>query len=68
MPDNYWKGKRSPNAKLPDRRAEQIRDEYKRTGLSWERLGKKYNVSKRTVGRIIHGEYYSTSAELSGVA
>lgn len=56
--DDYWVGKRSPNAKLSDETAKAIKDEYKNGKTSWIKLSKKYNVSKRTVGRIIKGESY----------
>jgi hypothetical protein len=58
MQEDYWIGKRSPNAKLPDEIVKAIREEYKSEKTSWVKLSKKYNVSKRTVGRIIKGESY----------
>jgi hypothetical protein len=56
--DDYWVGKRSPNAKLSNEMAKVIKDEYKNGKTSWIKLSKKYNVNKRTVGRIIKGESY----------
>lgn len=55
----YWKGKRSPNAMLSEDEVKSIRDEYKNGGISWERLGIKHNVSKRSIGRIVNGESYA---------
>ena len=57
-PDNYWKGKRSPNAKISDNLAFKIRDEYKQGGISQQKLGDKYGVSKRTVNRIVNNMSY----------
>lgn len=58
MQRNYWTGKRSPNARLSDESANSIRAEYQAGGVSWETLGRKYQVSKKTVGRIVRGESY----------
>jgi hypothetical protein len=58
MQRDYWSGKRSPNAYLTDEIAFKIREEYESGGVSWEALGRKYDVSKRTVGRIIRRESY----------
>lgn len=58
MQRDYWIGKRSPSATLTDETAEQIRVEYKKGGVSWESLAKKFGTNKRTVGRIISGESY----------
>lgn len=58
MQRDHWKGRRSPNAHLPDSVAIQIREEYQKGGVSWGFLGHKYNCSKRTIGRIINGEAY----------
>jgi len=57
-PDCYWKGKRSPNAKLDDVTVMAIRHEYAQSGTPYSKLAKKYNSSKRTVGRIINNETY----------
>lgn len=54
----YWKGKRSPNAKLSDGAVHKIRQDYEAGGVSWETLAKKYNVGKRTIGRIVKNESY----------
>ena len=56
--DNYWKNKRSPNAKLDDKTVFLIREEYKKGGISQEKLGKKYSCSKRTVNRIVNNIAY----------
>lgn len=58
MQRDYWTGRRSPNAALSDETASAIRAEYKAGGTSWERLGRKYHISKKTVGRIVGGESY----------
>ena len=58
MQRNYWTGKRSPNARLSDEAASAIRAEYQAGGVSWETLGRKYQISKKTVGRIVRGESY----------
>ena len=57
-PDNCWKGKRSPNAKLGDEVAASIRSDYAQGGISWSSLAKKYGISKRSIGRIVSGESY----------
>jgi DNA invertase Pin-like site-specific DNA recombinase len=58
MQRNYWKGKRSPNAFLNDEQVKQVRDLYAEGNISWDAVGKKFGVSKRTIGRIIKGESY----------
>lgn len=58
MQRDYWVGKRSPTAALSDEQVAAIRAEYLSGGVSWEALGKKYGVSKRSIGRIIRGESY----------
>lgn len=58
MQRDYWIGKRSPNARLDDTTAAKIRDDYSNGGVSWETLGKRFNVSKRSIGRIVRGESY----------
>lgn len=58
MQRNYWVGKRSPNAKLNDTQISDIRSEYKKGGISWQSLAKKYNTNKRSIGRIVNGESY----------
>lgn len=58
MQRDYWKGKRSPNAAITDDQANLIRSEYEKGGVSWARLGDKFGISKRSVGRIIMGETY----------
>lgn len=59
MPDNYWKGRRSPAAILDDSTVAEIRAAYAGGGWSWERLGLKYGVSKRAIGRLIKRETYA---------
>lgn len=58
MQRDYWVGKRSPSARLTDEAVAAIRNEYSLGGVSWENLGKKYGVSKRSIGRIVCGESY----------
>lgn len=55
---DYNKGKRSANAHLSDEKVSEIRADHKTGTLSWERLGKKHNVSKRTIGRIVRNKTY----------
>jgi len=58
MQNDYWKGKRSPNAALDEETVRQIRQAYANGNISWDAVGKKFGVSKRTVGRIVNGESY----------
>lgn len=58
MQRDYWKGKRSPNALLSTAQANEIRRIYAQGEMSWERLGKLFEISKRTIGRIVNGESY----------
>lgn len=53
-----FKGEKSPNAKLTDSQADEIREIYATQTISMINLGKKYNVSERTIGRIIHNISY----------
>jgi len=55
---SYWRGKRSPNARLSDKTASAIRQAYASGHGSMAALAKKFGTSKRTVGRIINGETY----------
>jgi len=61
MRKDYWKGKRSPSASLPDETAILIRKLYAEGNASWEKLARQFNTSKRTVGRIVRGETYVRS-------
>lgn len=58
MQKNYWCGKRSPNASIDDQTAEEIRFLYRQGGVSWQKLGDRFGISKRAIGRIINGETY----------
>ena len=58
MQRDYWVGKRSPNAFLSDQTAHAIKAEYEAGGISWASLGRKHQISKRSVGRIVKGESY----------
>lgn len=57
-PDDYWKGKRSPNAKLTDSDVEVIRSMYSSGYYSHQQLADVFNCSKRTVGRVVNNESY----------
>ncbi len=57
-PDDYWKGKRSPNAKLTDETVQSIRAAYATGNYSWQQLAKEYGISKHSIGRIVRGESY----------
>jgi hypothetical protein len=58
MKRDYWKGKRSPNAKLSDQQADEIRQMYVKGNISWEKLAKMFKTNKRTIGRIVRRETY----------
>ncbi len=58
MQRNYWVGKRSPNAKLTDEQVIEIKKMYSDGNISWETIGSKFGVSKRTIGRIVHNKSY----------
>lgn len=58
MQRDYWFGQRSPSAALTDAVAGEIRDEYRKGGVSWAYLAKRFGTNKRTVGRIVSGESY----------
>lgn len=58
MQRDYWEGKRSPNAILSDDQVREIRSLYKLGGTSYEKLGRKYSLSKRAVQRVIKQETY----------
>lgn len=57
--NNYWVGKRSPNASLDDAAVTTIRDLYRSGAGSLAVLGERFGVSKRTIGRIINRENYA---------
>lgn len=58
MQRNYWKGKRSPNAKLSQETVSQIRSEYESGTITQQKLGEKYEISKRTIGKIVNNLSY----------
>jgi hypothetical protein len=58
MQRDYWIGKRSPNAKLTDEQAAEVRAAYARGGVSWADLGHQFNLGKKSIGRIVKGESY----------
>lgn len=59
MQRDYWTGKRSPNAKLSDDQVNDIKRAYKDGEGSHQSLANQYGTSKRTIGRILKGEYYA---------
>lgn len=61
MQRNHWKGKRSPNAALSDAQVREIRRLYGEGNFSWEALGRLFEISKRSIGRIVNGEYYANA-------
>lgn len=54
----YWLGRRSPNARLTDDEVREIRA-LCASGVSWAELGRRYSVSKRRIGDVIHRASYS---------
>jgi hypothetical protein len=58
MQKSYWIGRRSPNASLAWDQVVQIRERYAFGGVSWETLGREFNVSKKTVGNIVSNKTY----------
>lgn len=59
MQRDYWTGKRSPNARLSDDEVRAIRAEYAAGETSHLALARKYQISKRCIGRVIKREVYS---------
>ena len=55
---DYWKGKRSPNAKLSDAAALNIRRAYSDKQNSLQSLALEYGMSKRAIERIVNGRSY----------
>ena len=58
MQKYYWVGKRSPNARMSEDDVREIRRMYKDTGVSYSAISGRFNISKRSVGRIVNLEYY----------
>ena len=56
---DYWAGRRSPQAKLSDETASEIRAAYRKGSVSHQYLATAYGISKRSIGRIISGESYA---------
>jgi hypothetical protein len=56
---DYWIGRRSPNAKLTDEQAAEIRAAYAAGGVSWAELGRRYGICKKSIGRIVNGVSYA---------
>jgi transcriptional antiterminator len=53
-----FNGENSCNSKLTNIEANKIRNIYLSEKISLMNLAKRYNVSERTIGRIIHNETY----------
>lgn len=58
MQRDYWKGRRSPSAKLSDAKIAEIRAAHAGGGVSWSAMGRMFGISKRSIGRIVRGESY----------
>lgn len=58
MQKTYWIGRRSPNARLADEQVFEIRQLYRVGNTSFADLGRRFGVSKRTVGKCVNGETY----------
>lgn len=58
MQRDYWKGKRSPNAKLSPEMVAAIRYRRSSSNDSMQTIADRFSVSKRTVGKIVNGESY----------
>jgi hypothetical protein len=59
LQNNYWKGRRSPNAVLTEDQVRQIRSIYASGRYSLEGIAKQFKVSKRCIFRMIHRETYA---------
>lgn len=59
---NYWKGKRSPTAKLRDEQVVEARMLYSSGAGTWEELARRFGLSKRAMGRCLTGETYALPA------
>lgn len=57
-PNTYWKGKRNHRAKLTDDQVRQIRN-LANEGISQRDIASEIGASRRTVQKILKGEYYS---------
>ena len=58
MRRDYWRGKRSPNAKLTTAEVLSIRAAWAANEGSWEALGVRFGLSKRAIGRLVSRETY----------
>lgn len=56
--DLRW-GQRPAHAKLTSDQIRDIRNRYQAGGISFSALAAEFDISKRTVGRLIHKEYYA---------
>lgn len=59
MRRNYWAGKRSPSAILSDEQVRDLRGLYAQGGISLEKLGRNFGISKRAAHRCVKLETYS---------
>lgn len=57
MKDDYWKGKKSPNASLSDEQVREVRRLHA-AGISQQAIADLVKTNKRTVQRILKGESY----------
>lgn len=55
----YWRGKRTPVAKLSDAQVRQLRRERAINGTSYQKLGQMFGISKQAAGRCVSGETYA---------
>lgn len=55
---NGMYGKRGARGKFTKEQADDIRKEYKETGMSMLKIANKYNVNKRAIFNIIHERFY----------
>ena len=58
MPRDFWKNRRSPNAKMSNQQVSEIRTLRLAGGWSLGALGKQFGLSKRAVGRLVSRETY----------
>ncbi len=58
MPNDHWRGKRTPSALLSDATVAEIRAAHSCGDVSLGKLSQRFKVSKRTIGRIVNGESY----------
>jgi hypothetical protein len=60
MPQDYrWHGRSTPIASLTPDQVRLVRAAYSAGGISQQKLGDKFGVSKRTIWRVLSGEAYA---------